>query len=115
MKTVSLDELAKSVADEVHKKTGLIVGYDAKFDKVGQRILFTFKPGTKYVYDTVSYEEMRRPPGWQPIYERLVQLVCEGGVRRGNHGEPEIPIVVDQSGKRHFRMVAETGYIGFGR
>lgn len=114
MMRVSIDELAKSVADEAHRRTGLLVGYDAKMDDIGQRVLFTFKPGSKYIYDSASYDELRRPPGWQPIYDRLVSAVCEGNVRRENRGEPEIPIVIDQRGKRHFRMVAETGYIGFG-
>lgn len=115
MMRVSIDELAKSVADEAHRRTGLLIGYDATMDDVGQRVLFTFVRDGKYVYENASYEELKRPPGWQPIFDRLVGVVCEGNVRRENRGEPEIPIVIDQRGKRHFRMVAETGYLGLRR
>lgn len=112
MMRVSIDDMAKSVADEVHRRTSLLVGYSAKMDDVGQRVLFTFKLGAKYIYDTASYEELKRPPGWQPIFDRLVDVACKGNVSRESRGEPEIPIVIDQRGKRHLRLVAETGYIG---
>lgn len=117
-----LDELSKSVAAEVASETGMLVGHIAKYDIVGKRYIFTFKVGLdKYSYPAVSADTLHSANSFQKVFEALVRQVLEDTspetlLKKKQMLSAGIPIidvapVVDQKGKRHFRMKAETGLL----
>lgn len=119
-----LDLLSQSVAQEVFRETGIRCGHIARMDKIGQRAIFAFKLLANYSHQCVAYDELSRAHSWQGIYDALVRRVLEDtapwalarklALQAQGETPPEIPIVIDQQGRRHHRLVAETGYI-FGK
>ena len=117
-----LDEFSNSVAAEVAAETGMLVGHIAKYDPVGKRYIFTFKVGLdKYSYPAVKASDMHAANSFQGIFDALVKQVLtdtspETLLKKKQMLGAGIPIVdvapvIDQQGKRHFRMKAETGLI----
>lgn len=119
------EQLARSVADEVHTETRKPCGYYAKVEERSGRVNFTFKVGVtdeEIRYSTPSltmFELKSNVTSWQPIFEQLVRSVLKDvsplgyaqRLARMNEGEPEVPVFIDQQGKRHYTMKAETGYL----
>lgn len=119
-----LDVLSQSVAQEVYRETGIRCGHIARMDTIGQRAIFAFKLLANYSHQAVSYDDLSRAHSWQGIYEGMVRqtladtapwaLAKKLAMQIAGETPPEIPIVIDQKGRRHHRLVAETGYI-FGK
>lgn len=118
-----LDALAKSVAEEVHRRTGKLVGHIAVKDKKGPRIVFTFKVDQIFAHGQASTDDLKKAMSWQGIYEGLVEHVLKQTapwalakkaeiLKAGGEVEPEVPPIIDQQGRRHHRLMAETGFIG---
>ncbi len=120
----ALDLLSTSVAEEVFRETGIRCGHIGRLDDVGQRAIFAFKLLANYSHQVVSYDELSRAHSWQGIYDAMVRRALEEtapwalarklAMQKAGETPPEIPIVIDQQGRRHHRMFAETGYI-FGK
>lgn len=117
-----LDEFSNTVAAEVASQTGMMVGHIAQYDLVGKRYIFTFKVGLdKYSYPAIKASDMHAANSLQGIFEALVKQVLtdtspETLLKKKQMLSAGIPIVdvapvIDQKGKRHFRMKAETGLI----
>lgn len=118
-------ELAKKVAECVFKRTGIKTGYAAKPTGVMGNILFTFRVGEDeddpMTNVLVSEIEARQVAHEGAMIESLAyqvisatkvpEKIAERAARRAL-GEPDIPVIIDQQQRRHFRLLAEGGIMG---
>lgn len=122
----AVEMLAKSVADEVHTEAGAPCGYYAKVCENKRQVEFTFRVGLcdpfKYSFPVEGIDDLKSSTiSWQPIFEKIVRFVLKetsplGYAQRiarqkDTSTPPEIPVYVDQQGRRHLTLKAETGIL----
>lgn len=117
------DKFAQGVAHEVWKETGVLVGWHAKINTPFRRVEFSFRYGAdKWSFPVETFEVIFNSIALQPVFDAMIMRVLKdtcpwGWAQRQNriknaHNEPEIPIFVDQQGRRHHTLKAETFIMG---
>lgn len=117
---IVLDALAQSVANEVHSRTGMLVGHRARWDGAAQRVIFTFVVGVNPPqYEEWTIESLKGAHSFSAAANHMIDSVLQKNTpwalslrlnqRKQGTWEPEIKPFVDQYGRRHFRLQAEVG------
>lgn len=110
-----LDQFAAGIAQTIHQRTQKKVGYAAKYDKRSNRVTFTFKANELSAHCTVEMVELSKAHSWQALGDSMVAKALSHldpiTVFAPTH-EPEVPVFIDQAGKRHFTLKADTGRLG---
>lgn len=120
----ALNAFAQGIADEVWRATGQKeqVGFAAREKPNLLRVEFSFAIGQKYSFPIFSIEQMKSAVDWGELSEEAVRKVLrdiapaalarriyENSIRK--EFQPEVPIFIDQAGRRHHTLKAETGFL----
>ena len=110
-----LDTFAKSVADTMHQRSGKRIGYYAKPDARSNRVTFTFKAGEMSAHCTLQADDLSKANSWQGLADGMVAHALshiDPKISFAPTIGPEIPVFIDQAGRRHHTLKAETGLLG---
>ena len=115
MKQEILDTFAQGIADTIYKRIGRKVGYAAKWDDKADRVVFTFKANELSAHCTIPMGDLSRAHSWQGLADMMTAKALDHLDPQTVFAptiEPEVPVFIDQQGKRHFTMKADTGRFG---
>lgn len=101
----ALDLFGQGVAKTLHEKTELLVGFTSVVSYF--EVKFSFKVGAGEIRQVrVPLSVLEKSLSWQPIHDKLVEAVMAMTEPERGPG-----YTVDEFGRRHFRLKADTGFI----
>lgn len=99
----ALAMFGEGIAQALHIKTGELVGFGVSAS--WREAHFHFKVGeAERVTARVPFDDLERAHAWQGLADGIIDFVLQ---RSGPQGAR--PFVLDESGRRHFHLRAETG------
>lgn len=122
-----LNDWAKAAADEVSVRTGMQCGYDASYGFGGQQVIFTTKVGAVMTNTVAQIADLKACGGHSVVIDNLVHNALEQAapwavakklddrklaLALGGSQQPEVKPFIDPQGRRHHRLICETGVIG---